>query len=397
MPFVASIPASPSAADPAATPADRSLAPAFRPRIPALDGLRGIAILFVLLYHTVFSTFTTSHVARAFYSLGRLSWSGVDLFFVLSGFLIGGILLDTKDSPQYFKTFYIRRAYRILPIYSAIVAAYVVWLVALRAQNGQWTVSSVRQVPLWAYLTFMQNLWTAAGWTELMVCGVTWSLAVEEQFYLTLPALVRRISRPALTWILVSVVIAAPVLRTAIHLIFKNGNVADYVLMPCRADTLCLGVLVAILTRTPRLWNVVIARPSAVYWLAGITFLGPIWMTYKGFGQFDDTMVSVGYSLLALFYTSCLLLALTAHGVLQTIFHNRGLRELGVLSYCIYLIHMSLVEGVRRLLALRFGDSTRPTHILSLAIGIPLIFAVAKLSWRFFEQPRLRRGHAYKY
>jgi peptidoglycan/LPS O-acetylase OafA/YrhL len=378
-------------------PADRSHAPAFRPRVPALDGLRGIAILFVLLYHTVFSTFTTSHVARAFYNLGRLSWSGVDLFFVLSGFLIGGILLDTKDSPQYFKTFYIRRAYRILPIYSAIVAAYVVWLVAHRAQNGQWTVSSVRQVPLLAYLTFTQNLWTAGGWTELMVCGVTWSLAVEEQFYLTLPALVRKISRPALTWILVSVVIAAPVLRIAIHLIFKNGNVADYVLMPCRADTLCLGVLIAILTRTPRLWNVVIARPSAVYWLAGITFLGLIWMTYKGFGQFDDTMVSVGYSLLALFYTSCLLLALTARGVLQTIFHYRALREFGVLSYCIYLIHMSLVEGVRRLLALRFGDSTRPTHFLSLAIGIPLIFVVAKLSWRFFEQPMLHKGHAYKY
>ena len=394
MPFAAA----PSAIDPAVTPADRSHTPAsFKPRVPALDGLRGIAILLVLLYHTVFSTFTTSHVTRAFYSLGRLSWSGVDLFFVLSGFLIGGILLDTKDSPRYFGTFYARRAYRILPLYASIVVAYIAWLAFMRVQYGQWGDASVSQVPLWTYLTFTQNLWTAAGWTELMVFGVTWSLAVEEQFYLTLPALVRKLSRSALTWLLAAAVVTAPLLRITIHYIFKNGNVADYVLMPCRADTLCLGVLVAILTRTPRLWNVVIARPSLVYCLAGITLLGPIWMTYKGFGQFDDIMVSVGYSLLALFYTFCLLLALTAHGALQRIFHNRALRELGVLSYCIYLIHMSLVEGVRRLLALRFGDSTRATHLLSLAIGIPLIFVVAKLSWKLFEQPMLYRGHAYKY
>jgi peptidoglycan/LPS O-acetylase OafA/YrhL len=366
-------------------------------RVPALDGLRGIAILLVLLYHTVFATYTVSPVVQIVHRLGHLSWSGVDLFFVLSGFLIGGILLDTKDSPRYFKTFYIRRAYRILPIYAAIVAAYVVWLIVFRVQHGQWGDASVAQVPLWTYLTFTQNLWTACGWTELMVCGVTWSLAVEEQFYLTLPALIRKISRPVLTWMLVSVVIAAPLLRIIIHLIFKNGNVADYVLMPCRADTLCLGVLVALLVRTPRLWNAVMGRPTLVYWIAGIAVIGPAWLTYRGFGMFDNVMVEVGYSLLALFYTSCLLLALTAKGIVRRVLHNRALRHLGTLSYCVYLIHMSLIEGVRRVLALRFGDSTRLTHVLSLVIGIALVLAVAQLSWKFFEQPMLRRGHAYKY
>jgi len=366
-------------------------------RVPALDGLRGIAILLVLFYHSVVATYTVSTALRFVHMLGHLSWSGVDLFFVLSGFLIGGILLDTRDSPRYFKTFYIRRAFRILPIYTAIITAYVVWLIVVRVQHGQWGDSSIRQVPLWAYLTFTQNLWTAAGWTELMVCGVTWSLAVEEQFYLTLPALVRKISRHALTWILAIVVVAAPLLRIAIHLIFKNGNVADYVLMPCRADALCLGALVAILVRTPRLWNIVIRRPALAYWAAGITLLGPVWLTYRRFPMFDNVMAEAGYSLLALFYTSCLLLALTAKGTVRGILHNRALRELGTLSYCVYLIHMSFVEGVRRALALRFGDSTRPTHLLSLVIGIPLVLAVAKLSWNLFEQPMLRRGHAYKY
>jgi peptidoglycan/LPS O-acetylase OafA/YrhL len=366
-------------------------------RVPALDGLRGIAILLVLLYHTVFATYTTSPTARFIYMLGHLSWSGVDLFFVLSGFLIGGILLDTRGSPRYFKTFYIRRAYRILPIYAVIVVAYVAWLIFTRMQHGEWGDPAVSHVPLWAYLTFTQNLWTAAGWTELMVCGVTWSLAVEEQFYLTLPALVRKISRSALIWLLISAVIAAPLLRIAILMLFTKGNTAAYVLMPCRADALCLGILVALLVRTPRLWNMVIVRPALVCWIAGITLLGPIWLTYRGFGMLDGRMAEVGYSFLALFYTSCLLLALTAKGIVRRVLHNRALRELGTLSYCVYLIHMSLVEGVRRVLALLFGDSTRPTHFLSLIIGIPLVIAVAKLSWHFLEHPMLRRGHVYKY
>jgi peptidoglycan/LPS O-acetylase OafA/YrhL len=86
-------------------------------RVPALDGLRGVAILLVLLRHSFFGLESQSSLLSAFLAAGRLTWSGVDLFFVLSGFLIGGILLDARKSPRYFSTFYIRRAYRILPLY----------------------------------------------------------------------------------------------------------------------------------------------------------------------------------------------------------------------------------------------------------------------------------------
>lgn len=96
----------------------------FSRRIPELDGLRGLAILLVLFYHYIES----SPVLPGFLSVaGRLTWSGVDLFFVLSGFLIGGILLNARESPNYFKAFYVRRAYRILPIYAATLAAF--WLI----------------------------------------------------------------------------------------------------------------------------------------------------------------------------------------------------------------------------------------------------------------------------
>ena len=366
-------------------------------RVPSLDGLRGCAILLVLLYHTIFSTYTASKVMRVIYKMGSLSWSGVDLFFVLSGFLIGGILLDTRDSPRFFKTFYARRAYRILPLYGVIVFLYALWLTWSRWTYGAWGDPSVHQVPLWAYLTFTQNLWTAHGGTETMVAGVTWSLAIEEQFYLTLPILVRKVKLSSLTWILVAVVIGAPALRTLIHYGFKNGNVADYVLMPCRADALCLGVLVAILVRTPRLWNWLKAKPAFVYAVFLVAFAGPVWLTCRGYDSFANGMVTVGYSLLGVFYASCLLLALAAGGGVQKLFHNRVLRTLGVLSYCLYLIHISVVEGCRRTLAMYFGPSTTATHVLSLTIGISLVIVIAKLSWRLFEQPMLRRGHAFKY
>jgi hypothetical protein len=95
-------------------------------RIPELDGLRGIAILLVLLWHAVFQIQPHSTLLTRILSLGSLSWSGVDLFFVLSGFLIGGILLDEKHSPRYFETFYARRAYRILPLYALLLVSQIV-------------------------------------------------------------------------------------------------------------------------------------------------------------------------------------------------------------------------------------------------------------------------------
>jgi peptidoglycan/LPS O-acetylase OafA/YrhL len=125
-------------------------------RVPALDGLRGIAILLVLLWHGVFQIQPQSTSTARLLSLGSLSWSGVDLFFVLSGFLIGGILLDEKDSPRYFKTFYVRRAYRILPLYGLLLSAQ---FLTRSSFLPRWIAQfSSDPVPLWSYLSFTQNM-----------------------------------------------------------------------------------------------------------------------------------------------------------------------------------------------------------------------------------------------
>lgn len=158
-------------------------------RIRELDGVRGIAILLVLIWHyftTQVQPVPDSLLAKAQLAT-QLTWSGVDLFFVLSGFLIGGILLDNRASKNYFSTFFVRRACRILPLYVVMLLAYVYLLVEQPvALKWLWENS----YSLWFFATFTQNY--PIGIHEQFGpnwMAVTWSLAVEEQFYVVLPFL----------------------------------------------------------------------------------------------------------------------------------------------------------------------------------------------------------------
>jgi peptidoglycan/LPS O-acetylase OafA/YrhL len=368
-------------------------------RIPALDGLRGVAILLVLLCHAVFEMQPSSKILTHLVAVGRLAWSGVDLFFVLSGFLIGGILLDSRDSPRYFKTFYLRRAYRILPLYGVAVSLFLIRYIPFDWMPGWLGKFSSTPIPWFSYLTFTQNIWMAgAGTFGVGAMAATWSLAVEEQFYLTVPFLVRKVSRSHLIFVLSSVVVAAPVLRTILHLTFKYGNFANYVLMPCRADALSLGVLAALMVRTPRSWNWLHTRRSVLYGVSSFLFIGLALLTYAGYDATAGPMVIIGYSWLALFYTFCLLIAVTeSRGPVHRVLTSRGLTQLGVLAYCTYLLHLPLMEASRRVLGIHFVYASEATQFVGGLIGIALTLVIAKISWAFFEKPLLRQGQAYKY
>ena len=157
----------------------------FSHRVPELDGIRGTAILVVVIFHWIAlpGVYILPERLERLLSFG---WSGVDLFFVLSGFLIGGILFDARDATNYFKVFYMRRFYRILPLYGAICLSTVA-IFYVHLSTHAWLFDRAK-IPWYAYLTFGQNFWivtfrTLGNWP----LAVTWSLAVEEQFYLTLP------------------------------------------------------------------------------------------------------------------------------------------------------------------------------------------------------------------
>jgi peptidoglycan/LPS O-acetylase OafA/YrhL len=363
--------------------------------VPALDGLRGIAILLVLLWHAVFSMETSSRLVAKILAPGLLTWSGVDLFFVLSGFLIGGILLDARASPRYFQTFYIRRAYRIFPLYFAVIALFLVRHLPFRLLPGHFGDVTPIAIPWWSYVTLTQNFWMARqGDFGAVAVAATWSLAVEEQFYLTIPLLVRMIRPKRLLYVLLSVAVAAPLLRIAPRHILKDGGLACYVLMPCRADALCLGVLSAMLVRSQRAWNLLLDKRKALYGMTAIVCAGVAFMTYEGYDGASVPMTTLGYSVLALLYTGCLLIAVsTSFG--SVVLHNSALMGLGTLAYCSYLLHVPMMVVARRLLELHLSRDQAWMPGGLLGIGVTLV--IAMLSWKYFEKPLLRRGHKYVY
>jgi peptidoglycan/LPS O-acetylase OafA/YrhL len=380
--------------------------PDWSQRIPALDGVRGIAILLVLLRHSIFAMEPAIGGPPAtgffawFLAAGQLTWSGVDLFFVLSGFLIGGILLDARSSPRYFQTFYFRRFYRILPLYFVVVAMFLLqhlpWF-ALIAKPGR---LQPLEIPWWAYATFTQNFWMAhLGTFGLNSAGITWSLAIEEQFYLTIPWIIRKVRLRFLSAVLVAVVVGAPLLRLALRsLLGDHGGIACYVLTPARADGLSLGVLCALLVRRERVWDGLIARKNLLWLVLGLLFCGIVFMTWQRYDAFSPAMTTWGYSWLALFYAAFLLLAVVdSGGWLERILRNAALTKLGTLAYCLYLIHISVMQSVRHPLGFWLRGSPHLAWSLGGVLGSIASVVLASLSWKYFEKPLLRRGHKYQY
>src|SRR6266478_6063614 len=187
-----------------------------RGRIPELDGLRGLAILLVVLFHFItYSYHGPSHTALSYFTkLFGLGWSGVDLFFVLSGFLIGGILLDVRESPRYFGTFYLRRIHRILPVYYVWILFYaLIFCMPLGWFPATLEVSRSHLSVAPRYVFFLQNMAYQQGHFQWVWFAVTWSLAVEEQFYLIAPPLIRFLSNSRFAILSVAAVVFCPVLR----------------------------------------------------------------------------------------------------------------------------------------------------------------------------------------
>ena len=372
-------------------------------RVPELDGLRGLAIFLVVLFHYASQEGLAAGVApRLLQRCVVLGWSGVDLFFVLSGFLIGGILLDVRSSGFYYRTFYARRFFRIIPIYYLWVTAYIV-LVSVAGTRIQAISNSGATLPLgyrvYSYYLFLQNFRSssfpglAGAWF-----GHLWSLAVEEQFYLIAPLVVRFVSPRKLPYVLGAVIVLAPAFRTTLRLAAGAPPTLVTFLMPSRADALAIGMLLAAFWRVEHVRVWFRGNIGTIYAAGGIALLGvsALWIWAPNSGNL--AMQIPGFTCLAAFY-ACLLLISLVHssGPIAALMRMAWLRELGKVSYCMYIIHLVMNVGCHAVLLHKSPQISTPKGASVTILAGALTYLAAKMSWLLFENPLLRRGHAFKY
>lgn len=299
------------------------------------------------------------------------TWAGVDLFFVLSGFLITGILRQTRARPDFYARFYVRRAARIFPIYLAVMAL---------ATAAAWHAGEPWP-PAWMLALLVQNFWmvahSALGPEAL---AVTWSLAIEEQFYLLFPAVVRRATTRALTVGLCAAVVGAPALRMVARHV-SVGWVAPFVLMPCRADALAIGALLSLAVEAGHLPRVRRAAP----FLLGLAALNAAYMLYSRHNISSTYADRAGYSGMAIGAGALVAMVLPGEGIAATLARWSPLRALGRISYGVYLFHMPILLMVGTLHGGAF---------LSGAATFALTIGVAWLSFEGVEGRLIAWSHA---
>jgi peptidoglycan/LPS O-acetylase OafA/YrhL len=367
-------------------------------RIPELDGLRGIAILLVLTWH-----FTGMLADSSQGAIQYLAWrflifgqSGVDLFFVLSGFLIVGILIDNRGSPNYFKTFYMRRMLRILPPYLILVTGFWLCVVTL---DGRLAYYFDRQLPLWSLLTFTQN-WAMASLNSFgsMSIGATWSLAIEEQFYLVAPALILWLPRRWLPTTLIAIGAASIVARSACFYFHPEKFTAPYVGTIFRLDGLCAGGLIAIAYRDKAMWATIQARRTLLLGaFCALIAIIPLYTWFLRSSFALPVLLHFGHTYLALLYGISLTGILMGSGTpAMAWLRTKSLGAIGRISYSLYLFHPSF-KGLFFALAHR-GESMRTlldVALLVMALMSTFGFCAALYVW--IERPAQKFGKRFRY
>jgi len=351
-----------------------------RAHMPALDGLRGLAILVVVMHNATGIEAHATLAQKLWVFAVDAGWIGVQLFFVLSGFLITGILLDSRGKPRALRTFYARRSLRIFPLYYIfLIGRFLIVPLFVAAA----VVPTSEQVGYWLYVS---------NWTDLLgtpIRGLShfWSLAVEEQFYLIWPALALRLRLKTFAYVCGALAVIALGSRIGMRV----SGVPDkwmYSASFARMDGLVLGALVAIAMRSERGRAILhkVRIPAASIALAG---LAAVMVYAHGLNRFEWVVQSIGYSLLAVLFA--LLVAECASPAptgWRAIFTNPALRLVGRYSYAMYVFHLP----VKFLLGDHLGDrlsGMNPLVADVLFVGAvgAISFALAAISFVVLERP----------
>lgn len=363
--------------------------------LPALDGVRGLAISLVLLHHC-YPTSSNTTLARRLSKFIDAGWIGVELFFVLSGFLITGILLDSKGQARANRVFFLRRIVRILPLYYIFIACYQLAHTCLPNQLHQSPHNS-RGVswPIWVFLTNMPQVFPVGPLTGSL--GPLWSLAVEVQIYILWPCLVGLFSRRVLAFLLVAML---PLTCLGRMLLLMGWRRVDVVCCwtPAFFDLFAAGGLVAILARVPEGRRFLRDHAGKSTLASGIVLvLMAAWLGH--FHVWTDSIVilGIGRSILAIFFGSLIALVLTieSESRLGGFFSHRALVLLGQNSFAMYLFHTPIYGILRPYLVLRLGKRVVGWSTISGAIifatTLGATFLAASLSGRLIEAPLRRR------
>jgi peptidoglycan/LPS O-acetylase OafA/YrhL len=362
-----------------------------RRHFPVLDGIRGLAIIAVLFRHSSYIFESHGPLTRWFLPFMDFGGWGVDLFFVLSGFLITGILLDTRGATNRGTSFYGRRIVRIFPVYYLALG-----LVLLLEPHFAWVHAAANMQNLTdrlAYLFYFQNwipLWHHGDYPESFI-GHFWSLAVEEQFYMVWPAIVWHFSARTVTRLCAVALSIIFVVRILLVLHFGVG-VWVYAFTITRADGLFVGAAIAGLYATKgEISNRFLASSAAIgaAALAVIAIIGParqLWLT-------GTYMAMLGISAIALLSGVLVVYSLQfSSSPMGRFFQQRWLRTFGKYSYGMYVWHFPIFYGVHHLFEKRNVVFPLPTLPGFLYVGtlIALSYAAAWMSFNGYEQWFLR-------
>jgi peptidoglycan/LPS O-acetylase OafA/YrhL len=363
------------------------------PRMPFLDALRGIAIALVVVMHFGVAADFVRRSAHA--RLGRylerlfyLGWAGVDLFFVLSGFLITSILLATRDQPHYFRSFYARRALRILPLYYTAVLLVVVVVPRLWPAEASSLVADARSGQIWLW-TYSLNIADTFNWIgSAGVLAHFWTLAIEEQYYLVWPSIVKVLSERRLFLLCGALAVGALCFRIVwVVSGFPDGWDGAYRFTLTRVDALAIGSACAVIVRRrpadPRLASIVTAAAALTMVPIGCAVL-----ILPRFYPSEFFVVTFGHSMLA-FLFGCLVIA-GARRTAPVSGRWAVLRWLGKYSYGIYVWHWPL----HRVMGMHLQAFT-PIAFLSIGIAGSLLLGYA--SYHVIEAPFLRLRSLVKY